>query len=65
MSGNKGDKKHRNNPMIDFADSINHSMIGDLGLLAKGGCLTKLIIIIVIIIIIIIMGIFIEDFKGI
>lgn len=44
--------------------TINHSMIGDLGLLAKGGCLTKLIIIIVIIIIII-MGIFIEDFKGI
>ena len=34
-------EEHKKNPMINFADSINRSMIGDLGELTKEGYLTK------------------------
>ncbi|TEB04075.1 hypothetical protein Psch_04204 [Pelotomaculum schinkii] len=50
---NKQDKRqieeYKKHPMINFADSINRSMIGDLGALSKGGCLTKVIITVIII----------------
>jgi hypothetical protein len=39
-------KKH---PMINFADSINRSMIWNFGELTKGSCLTRIITTIVII----------------
>lgn len=35
-------EEYRKNPMINFADSINRSMIGDLGELTKGGWLSKI-----------------------
>jgi len=36
-------EEYKKHPMINFADSINRSMIGDLGELTKGNCLTKII----------------------
>jgi len=33
-------KKH---PLFNFSDSINRSMIGDIGQLTKGGCLSRII----------------------
>ncbi|MDD2212446.1 MAG: DUF6366 family protein [Clostridia bacterium] len=42
-------EEHKKNPMINFADSINRSMIGDLGELTKGGYLTKIITTVIII----------------
>jgi len=36
-------EKYKKHPMINFADSINRSMIGDLEELTKGGCLTRII----------------------
>lgn len=36
-------EEYRKHPMSNFADSINRSMIGDLGELTKGSCLTKII----------------------
>ncbi|MDD4172237.1 MAG: DUF6366 family protein [Syntrophomonas sp.] len=42
-------EEYKKNPMINFADSINRSMIGDLGELTKGGCLTKIITAVIII----------------
>lgn len=41
-------EEYKKHPMINFADSINRSMIGDLGALSKGGCLTKVIITVII-----------------
>jgi hypothetical protein len=35
--------------MINLADSINRSKIGDLGELIKGGCFTKIITTVIII----------------
>jgi hypothetical protein len=42
-------EEYKKKPMINFADSINRSMIGDLGELTKGGCLTKIITTVIII----------------
>ena len=42
-------EEYKKKPMINFADSINRSMIGDLGELTKGGCLTKIITAVIII----------------
>ncbi|HBC94772.1 MAG TPA: hypothetical protein DCZ10_18210 [Pelotomaculum sp.] len=42
--GKRQIEEYKKRPMINFADSINRSMIGDLGALSKGGCLTKVII---------------------
>ncbi|MGS0765202.1 DUF6366 family protein [Syntrophomonas curvata] len=42
-------EEYKKHPMINFADSINRSMIGDLGELTKGGCLTKIITAVIII----------------
>ncbi len=42
----EGHKKH---PMSNFSDSVNRSMVGDLGALAKGGCLTKIITLVIIV----------------
>ncbi|HHV35693.1 MAG TPA: hypothetical protein GXX59_08990 [Syntrophomonadaceae bacterium] len=36
-------EEHKKHPMINFADSINRSMIGDLESLTKGSCLTRII----------------------
>ncbi|WP_069999946.1 hypothetical protein [Cellulosilyticum sp. I15G10I2] len=36
--------EYKKNPLINFSDSINRSMTGDLGALTKGGCLHKIII---------------------
>lgn len=50
--GEKQDKEqieeYKKNPSINLADSINHSMVGNLGYLARGGCLTKIITIVTI-----------------
>ncbi|MEG6615948.1 hypothetical protein V6C27_05830 [Peptococcaceae bacterium 1198_IL3148] len=50
---NKEDKhkmeEYKGNSMINLADSINRSMIGDLGGLTKGGCLSKIITAVIII----------------
>ena len=43
-------KDQGKNPMITLADSVNHSMTGDPGALAKGGCLSRIIILAIIII---------------
>ncbi|MFJ7977936.1 DUF6366 family protein [Peribacillus sp. NPDC096379] len=53
MNRDDQDKKqieeHKKNPMGNFSDSINRSMVGDLGALTKGGCLTKIITVVIII----------------
>ena len=35
-------KDYKKHPMINFADSINHSMMGEPGELTKGGCLVRI-----------------------
>ncbi|HBQ87383.1 MAG TPA: hypothetical protein DER33_00865 [Syntrophomonas sp.] len=42
-------EEYKKNPMINFADSINRSTIGDLGKLAKGDWLSKIITTVIII----------------
>ncbi|MFJ7977856.1 hypothetical protein ACIQZI_19600 [Peribacillus sp. NPDC096379] len=53
MNQDDQDKKqieeHKKNPMGNFSDSINRSMIGDLGALTKGGCLIRVITLVIII----------------
>ncbi len=53
MNQDDQDKKqieeHKKNPMGNFSNSINRSMIGDLGALTKGGCLTRVITLVIII----------------
>jgi len=36
-------EEYNKHPMINFADSINRSMIGEPGELTRGGCLTRII----------------------
>jgi len=42
-------QENKKNPTGNLGDSINRSMAGDLGSLAKGGCLTKIITVVIII----------------
>lgn len=42
-------EEHKKNPMGNFSDSVNRSMVGHLGAIAKGGCLTKVITLVIII----------------
>lgn len=44
-------EEYKKNPMINFADSINRSTIGDLGSLTKGGFLSNIVTIVIIIVI--------------
>ncbi|GAA0466515.1 DUF6366 family protein [Alkalibacillus silvisoli] len=44
-------KEQKNNPMGNFADGVNRSMVGEPGALAQGGCLTIIITIVVVIIV--------------
>lgn len=39
----------KRNPIINLADSINRSMVGDLGAFAKNGCLTNILGLVIII----------------
>ncbi len=41
--------EYQKKPMINFADSINRTMIGDPESLTKGGCLTRIITTIILI----------------
>ncbi len=43
-------KEWKKNPMINFADSVNRSMVGDPSALSKGGCLTRVLMPILIVI---------------
>mgnify|MGYP000938172216 CR=1 FL=1 len=43
-------EEYKKNPMINFADSINRSMIGNPGELTKGSGLTRIISTIIIIV---------------
>lgn len=43
-------KEWERNPMINLADSINRSMVGDPSALGNGGCLTKIIALVIIVI---------------
>ncbi len=47
---NKRSRDQEKNPMITLSDSVNHSTTGDLGALAKGGCLTRIIVLAIIVI---------------
>ncbi|MBS4194155.1 hypothetical protein [Lederbergia citri] len=49
MQKDKKEKREKN-PMIDFADAVNRSMVGDPSSLVKGGCLTKIITLVIIVI---------------
>ncbi|HJF30351.1 MAG TPA: hypothetical protein K8V56_01065 [Sporosarcina psychrophila] len=42
------DKRERN-PMINLADSVNRSMVGDPSALGNSGCLTKIIALVIIV----------------
>jgi len=42
-------ENYKKNPMTNVADSINHSMFGDLSQLTKGSCLTRIITTVIII----------------
>ncbi len=44
-------KEWKRNPMINLADSINRSMVGDLRAFVKNGCLTNILVLVIIIII--------------
>ena len=46
---NGQDHQPKRNPMIDFSDAVNRSMVGDPGVLAKGSCLTKILNLVLII----------------
>ncbi len=35
-------EEYKKHPMINFADSINRSMIGEPGELTRGGCLARI-----------------------
>lgn len=41
--------QYKKNQMINFSDSINHSIIGDLNNLIKGNLITRIIITVIII----------------
>jgi hypothetical protein len=41
-------KEKKNNPMGNFTDATNRSMVGDPSALAKGGCLTKIMTLVII-----------------
>lgn len=43
-------KEWERNPMSNFSDSVNRSMVGDLSALARGGCLTKVLTLVIIVI---------------
>ena len=43
-------KEWKRNPMINLADSINRSMVGDPGAFAKNGCLTNILVLFILII---------------
>ncbi|UCZ51482.1 DUF6366 family protein [Bacillus shivajii] len=53
MSEGKQDKFNREeskrNPMGNFADGVNQSQVGNIGELARGGCLTNIFTLVVII----------------
>ena len=40
-------KKYKKNPVANLSDSVNQSMIGNLGASAKGGCFTKIIALVI------------------
>ncbi|MBT2738607.1 DUF6366 family protein [Bacillus sp. ISL-7] len=40
---------NKENPMGNLGEAINRSMVGNLGALANGGCLTKIITVVIII----------------
>lgn len=40
--------EYKKNPMINFSDSINRSMIGDLNNLVKGNFIIRVVIIVII-----------------
>ncbi|MEH7097457.1 DUF6366 family protein [Neobacillus vireti] len=42
-------EENKKNPTGNIGDSINRSMIGNLGALSQGGCLTKMITVVIII----------------
>ena len=44
-------EEYKKSPMINFADSINHSNVGDLRELTKGDWLTRIITTVIIIVI--------------
>ena len=48
MQKDENDKRKRI-PMIDFADAVNRSMVGDPSALGNGGCLTKISTLIIIV----------------
>lgn len=49
-----GKDRPKRNPMIDFSDAVNRSMVGDPSALAKGSCLTKILNLVVIIVLILV-----------
>lgn len=51
-----GKDRPKRNPMIDFSDAVNRSMVGDLGALAKGSCLTKILNLALIIVLILVIA---------
>ncbi|EPD53667.1 hypothetical protein HMPREF1210_00490 [Paenisporosarcina sp. HGH0030] len=48
----KSNKGPHRRPMIDFADAVNRSMVGDLGALSKGGCWSTIMMVPVVIVVI-------------
>ncbi|MBB2483241.1 hypothetical protein H5P36_24095 [Bacillus sp. APMAM] len=40
-------QENKKNPMGNLGESINRSKVGDLGALARGGCLTKIITVVI------------------
>lgn len=44
------EKEWKRNPMSNFADSVNRSMVGDPSALVRGGCITKIITLVIIVI---------------
>lgn len=43
-------EEYKKNPIANFSDSMNRSVVGDLGQLTKGGCLAKLIPLVIVVI---------------
>lgn len=49
MGKDEGETEWKRNPLINLADSVNSSMVGDPSSIAIGGCLTKIITIVIVI----------------
>jgi hypothetical protein len=47
---NQNEQQNNENPVSTFSDAVNRSMVGDLGAITRGGCLTKTVTVVIVIV---------------